>query len=255
MAGNEIIFSAVKTYNKVKDLEVDSDGYYKICIGAFNYFNSCNQIYVDEGVRDLIENKSSDLSRRLSKGFLVGEAGHPQYTSGMSRLDFYNRNARVDINNVSHHIKSIEMKPINKNVGVKGINNVVKVYGWIKPTGPKGPGVQQALDNKDQNVAFSIRCFTKDTEQGGVTIRKILQIVTWDWVLEPGIDIANTFDTSIATESRDIFRMDVNDIVVNNDISPVLKLGTEDKDIITRSNELVDSIKRNTTNLAILTNW
>ena len=49
--------------------------------------------------------------------------------------------------------------------------------------------------------------------------------------------------------------MDVNDIVVNNDISPVLKLGTEDKDIITRSNELVDSIKRNTTNLAILTNW
>ena len=48
MAGNEIIFSAVKTYNKVKDLEVDSDGYYKICIGAFNYFNSCNQIYRDE---------------------------------------------------------------------------------------------------------------------------------------------------------------------------------------------------------------
>ena len=172
---------------KGKEIQKDADGYYKVRLGAFNVFNAKNAFYIGEGVKDLINNPNSIFYRRLKKGYLCGEMGHPSMKPGMSIQQFIYRTSIIDQENIAFHIK------------------VIIVEGWIKPSGPKGKYLQEALDNPDRNVAFSVRSVSKDKIVNGVIIKQTTSIATWDWVVEPGISNANTFDMlnnkNINTES------------------------------------------------------
>lgn len=199
MADNQIVFSYVKTGAENKELQQDGKGYYLVNIGAFNSYNQSGAFYLMDGVKDLVENKSSSLYRRLNGSFLKGEAGHPNYEPGMSTLEFYERNMRLEQTRVSHHFRDIIFKETKTPSGRGG--NVVLVQAWVKPDGPMGDALKKDLDDPEINVAFSIRCFTKDRTVGGTTIKQVIQIITWDWVVEPGIKLANKFDTVLGTES------------------------------------------------------
>lgn len=240
MSSNTITFSILKVNGGNKKPVVDENGYYRVTLGAFNSFNSRGDFYLTDGVRDLIENKSSALYKRLEKGYLNGEMGHPEQTPGMSMNDYFIRNLRIEMSNISHHIKEIMLTPTNVDSGMPGKGTVLKVEGWVKPSGPHGELLKQALDNPDQNVAFSVRSFTEDTRVGNIIVKKVLNIVTWDWVLQPGISQANQWD-SVSFESHDLFSCDYKELFKMVDNMKELGLSHEASDIKDMLLETIDN--------------
>ena len=202
-----IVLNAAKYKpSNTSTIEKDAEGYYKVRLGAFNVFNSSGAFYTAKGIEDLINNPNSFFRRRIKKGYLLGEMDHPKFISGMSMAEFMNRNAGYDMNNVAFHIKEVELQNTDDKCNIAGnYGNVVIVLGWIKPSGPKGEFLREALETKDRNVAFSVRSLSRDEVVNGIVIKHTTAILTWDWVTEPGINNANTFDMlnekNINTES------------------------------------------------------
>lgn len=197
MESNKIVLSAA-AYKplKGKEIEKDADGYYKVRLGAFNIFNAQGAFYSDKGIEDILKGKDSIFYRRLSQGFLRGEMGHPPMKPGMTKAQFIYRSSIIDMDNVAFHIKKVELENTDEKVENMGMaGNVKIVVGWVKPAGPKGKYLQEALDNPECNVAFSVRSISSDRILPNGTIFKETKfITTWDWVVEPGIKLANTFD-------------------------------------------------------------
>ena len=250
---DQIVFSYVRTGAENKQIKKDDKGYYFITLGAFNAYNRSGAFYLMDGVRDLVENKSSSLNRRIRDGYLKGEAGHPNYETGMSKVEFYERNLKIEQTRISHHIRDIVFTDTKTPCGMPGKGNIVLVQAWLKPDGPMGDALKKSLDDPEQNVAFSIRCFTKDEMVNGTVIKQVVQIVTWDWVVEPGMKMANKFDT-LNLESLDFSPISLRSLrEYNNELS----ISTESADI----NVMLDDIERNitkhdiNTNNSVLAHW
>lgn len=259
MSRNSIVFSSIKLSSSNNRLEKDEDGFYKVTLGALNTFNESGDFYLEDGVNDIIVNKSHTLARRLKAGYLKGEVGHPVYQSGMTKAQFYARNMRIDLNNTSHHIREIILTPTDKPSGLPGKGNMVLIEAWIKPSGPGGPALEKDLEDPNINVAFSIRCFTKDEVINGVNIKRILQIVTWDYVAEPGIKLANKFsklsNEEISVESLEDIEIDISEISDNQDISECFNCSLESNDEKNITKELIDSYNRDNKRFDVLNKW
>ena len=259
MSKNSIVFSSIKLSSSSNTFEKDKDGFYKVPLGALNVFNESGDFYLEDGVKDLITSKSSVLARRLKSGYLKGEVGHPVYQPGMSKAQFYARNMKIDLNNTSHHIREIILTPTNKPSGIPGKGNIIYIEAWIKPTGPGGPALEKELEDPDINVAFSIRCFTKDEVINGINIKKILQIITWDYVSEPGIKIANKF-SKLSNEDFTITAVeDINisiaEIADGSDVSECFNCSLESNDEKEITKELVTNFVKENKRYNILNNW
>lgn len=176
--------------NKVGLLKQDADGYREVVVGALNVYNSAGQFYVYEGARNLFE-QSSQLMRRVSKGNLRGEYGHPKMLPGMSNEQFANRVMSIWESEVCCHFREItlDFERVKDEQG----KPVIAIVAWVKPSGPRGPALEQSLANKNENVCFSIRAFTDDFREGMLIKRQLRTIVTWDYVNEPGISVAEKF--------------------------------------------------------------
>lgn len=251
-----ITFSAIRIKADNTNLEQDENGYYRVILGAINAFNSAGDFYISEGVNDLISNQSSSLARRIKSGYLKGEVGHPILEPGMTKSQYYARNMRIDQNNVSHHIRDVILTPTNEPCGIPGGGNIILIEGWVKPAGSKGDALKKALDNPDENVAFSIRSFTQDMVQGGVNRKKLLQIITWDWVVEPGIKFANKFDKvdgRISIESFNLCTFNTDELGINGNIAECFNCSLESNDEREMTKELISSIERNNLSSVVMT--
>jgi hypothetical protein len=258
----QIIFSSIKTFADNKVLEQDANGYYRVTLGALNAFNASGDFYLEDGIKDLIENESNSLARRLKAGYLKGEAGHPVYEPGMTKAEFFSRNLRIHQPLVSHHIREIILTPTNEPSGLPGRGNTVLIEGWVKPSGIHGDALKKDLDNPECNVAFSIRSFTQDVMIGGVNVKKLAQIVTWDWVVEPGIQRANKF-TKLSSESLvnfymdtlSICSMDISEISSAGKINECINCSLESNDEREMVNELIRSTTPLNNSNSILKIW
>lgn len=255
---NTIIFTSIKGYGDNRLLEKDENGYYRVTLGAINAFNASGEFYLAEGVKDIIENDSNSLARRLKGGYLKGEAGHPVYETGMSKAEFFARNQRIHLPLVSHHIREVMLTPTNIPSGLPGKGNLVIVEGWIKPSGPMGDSLKKDLDDPECNVAFSIRSFTHDIMIAGTNNKKIVQIVTWDWVVEPGIKIANKF-SKLASESLQLETVEYGSISfeeLSNDgkINECINCSLESRDEELQTEELITAVAQ-LSNQNILKRW
>jgi hypothetical protein len=80
--------------------------------------------------------------------------------------------------------------------------------------------LQIALENPKQNAAFSIRGLTENKHRNGRVERILTNIITWDHVIEPGINVACKAHTpgleKLATESMII--TELTDSVVDRTI-------------------------------------
>lgn len=200
-------FEATKLVNKGKKgiLTPDKDGYYTTVIGGLNAVNSAGHWYAADA-RYLFEGMDckSILQRRIKAGNLKGEAGHPKPLPGMTNDDFKHRLLEVAEKNVSHHIRAIYLDDsFGKNNPEYNNPQMIGIIAEIKPTGHYGPGLQAAFENPHENVCFSIRGFTDDTWVRGKRVRTLFEVVTFDWVTEPGIAAATKWD-SPACESASI---------------------------------------------------
>ena len=169
----------------------DADGYYTVVLGGLNVYNSIGQYYVYEQSKSLFES-SSLFMRRVKSGKLRGENGHPK-PWGMDKKLFFQRVLTIDEGNVSHHIKEIWLDFDSYKNGDG--SPMIAIMGKVKPTGPRAQVVLDALQNPSSNCCFSIRALTDDYYDRGVEKRALKTVITFDYVNEPGIDIAEKYQS------------------------------------------------------------
>ena len=182
--------TALAGSNKAGNVKQDDNGYYPMVVGALNVYNSAGQFYVYEQAKALFES-SSQLMRRVSRGALRGELGHPKPQPGMSNDAFANRVMSIYEENVCCHHKEITLD--FENIKDDRGQPIIAIISKVMPSGPMGPVLEKSLKNNNENVCFSIRAFTDDYRDAGVTKRVLKTVVTFDYVNEPGISFANKF--------------------------------------------------------------
>lgn len=183
--------TALAGTTKTGKISADADGYYTVVLGALDFFNSAGDFYVYEPAKELFESSSS-LMRRVSSGALRGEYGHPRFVPGMTNRDFLMRVMDVNEQCVSHHIKDVWID--SNSVTDKDGRKCIAIMGRVKPCGPYGEQLAAQFENPNENVCFSIRSLTEDiVDANGTTIKTLREIITWDYVNEPGIHVANKY--------------------------------------------------------------
>jgi len=172
-------------------LKPDENGYYTVILGALNVYNSAGEYYKAEGALELFKS-SSHLMRRIESGALYSELGHPKKLPGMTNQDYYNRIITLNENNLCGHISEITL---DHNYGKEHpeYNNpdMIAIIGKVKPSGEKANALELSLSNPKENTAFSVRGLTENEYVNGRIERVLTNIITWDFVVEPGIHIAN----------------------------------------------------------------
>lgn len=241
MSSNNVFqFNYIDTTPKTKVLKKTDDGWYIINLGALNSFNSSGCYYLVDNAKELFFGEDSVLARKLGKGLLQGEMGHPVTLPGMSKVDEYIRNMKIDESRISHHIRNIqfqEMDYIDSYRGKRGINKLIQVVGEVYPCGPNGQFLKEILEENSINVAFSIRSFTKDSIENGLHVKRLTNVVTYDWVCEPGIKTATKFDTS----SREGYSYSEYDLLkIANDLKEQKLASNENIDIVNDTLKIVN---------------
>lgn len=190
---NNIRFTCASLANTGKKgiLVPDADGYYTQTIGGLSIFNSAGHFYeANRAALSLFEN-SSAFMRRVKRGALRAEVDHPEWKKGMTEDEYAARMMTIDPRNECAHFSEIFLD--TKNFKNADGTPVVAIMGKFKPSGVHGEMLQKKVDNGKENVCFSIRAFTQDTYQRGVRHRTLCEVITFDYVNEPGIHIAEKF--------------------------------------------------------------
>lgn len=177
--------------NKVGNLKKTEDGYYRMVVGGLNVFNSAGEYYVFDEAKELFTNDSSALMRRVSRGALNGENGHPKMLPGMTYEQFANRVLSIHEDRICCHHRSIELD--FENVRDSNGKPIIAIVSELRPAGELGYVLEQALNNPSQNVCFSIRAFTDDYREARIVKRVLKSVVTFDHVNEPGIAQAEKY--------------------------------------------------------------
>lgn len=200
----------------------DANGYHQVVLGAFAIHNASGSYY-PASVKELFT-ASSELMNRVNNGRLYGEWGHPKMLPGMSEREYLLKLLTMHEEQISHHIKKLELDESFKSP--EG-GTCIGVIGWVKPYGPCAEYVEQGLANPDQNMCFSLRSISADKrDASGKLIKNPVKIVTWDGVLEPGIDVADKYHNP-AMESR-IHKFTETDVIgAYNLIKSDIKSGLE----------------------------
>jgi len=208
--------------NKAGMLKSDTNGYRPMVVGALNMFNSSGEFYTHEQAKALFDG-SSQCQRRVQRGVLKGEYGHPKFEPGMRGDQFLQRVLTIDEDKICCHFREIWLE--SNAVKDKDGKAVVAIMAWVKPSGPYGGYLRESLENPDENVCFSIRAFTDDRYVGGVKQRTLKQIVTFDYVLEPGMAVAEKYKApaleSFKEDGLVVGRADVENIIQLGEKSPV----------------------------------
>lgn len=184
---------ALAGVNRVADLQKDSDGYYYVLLGALNIYNSENIFYAFNESKHVFD-RSNIFMRKVSSGNLFGEEDHPPYVNGMSDAEWIERNEWIETKNVAMHIRDVELKSTDE---VCNGLPVVEIWGWIKPNRERGVYLQEALDNPHQNVCFSLRAIVREGTIRGVRTRRIDKLITFDWVIEDGLQVCNKYSSMV----------------------------------------------------------
>lgn len=249
MSTNKVVFSSIKAIKKIKnkELECDENGYYTINLGALNTYNSAGAYYRLDGAKTLFE-ANSILMRRVKNGFLKAEVGHPKKSPSMTMSDYMNRILTINPENVCAQIKEIWLEETSEvEPGADG--NLVLIKGKVKPVGPKSEFLKELFEDPDANVAFSIRSLTTDTLINGTVIKVLKQVITWDFVIEPGLSKATKWQT-LGIESLDLLTIDMEDTETKEKIVKNLKdeetVATEDsKEVLGALINIFDCSKNN----------
>lgn len=197
---------ALAGVNKGAKLKKDEDGYYFVLLGALNIFNSDSIFYAFNESKHVFD-RSSVFMRKVMAGNLFGEEDHPAPTPGMTEAEWLDRNEWIETKNVAMHIREIELKTTDQ---ICNGLPVVEIWGWIRPDRERGPLLAAALENPHENVCFSLRAIVREGRVGGVLTRRIDRMVTFDWVIEDGLQICNKYSamqrgSKVAQESTRTF--------------------------------------------------
>lgn len=200
---NKVTFTLNRLHgtNKVGELKKNENGYYTMVIGALNMFNSAGMYYRYDAAKQFFE-ESSSLMRRVQRGALRGELGHPRREAGMSTQAYYSRLMQIHEDKECVHFASIYLD--FENYKDEQGRPIVAILADLIPSGPFAHVLEKKLANPLENVCFSIRSFTEDKMEQGVINRYIKTIVTFDYVNEPGMGVAEKWNSPALEGLEDI---------------------------------------------------
>jgi len=178
------------------------NGYYEILLGALAAYGNGNWMYDENSGRNYIENDREFLAE-LQGGRLKGEWGHPRRPAGMSDQEWFIRINEIYEDNTCCTFGGIDlsMDLIKDDKG----RRVVGIVGKVKPSGKQAASFRDMLENPEEDVPFSIRCFARKDFN---SMRKhINKIVTWDYVTTPGIQVASKYNTPSLESKLNVSQM------------------------------------------------
>ena len=188
---------ALPGLNATKTLTPDDNGYYPCVLGGFDMASHAGVYYAfTNEVKKLFE-PGGLVYRRLERQLMKGEIQHPSL-EGMNLDQILKRLSIIDETKVSHHIKRIDLREAKDENG----RPIILAVGMVRPSGPYASTLQGYFDNHEENLAFSIRSFTKTAIINGRPVKIVTDALTYDHVTEPGIHHATKFKT-VALESID----------------------------------------------------
>lgn len=191
-------------------LKPDDEGYYILNGGGFNIPNRLGIKYTvnDYILESLSEN--SDLRRRLKRGEVQGEMGHPpryylkMVNGQVVRHDITNvfewilRLRTIDPDRVCMLISDIYAKWDNEH----DTKSPLHISYRLKPFGPFGSLFKEHLDTPSANTSISLRSVITPTNQFDRT-RNVEYWTGADWVVEAGMEDATKWHTD-GCESLDL---------------------------------------------------
>ena len=204
---NMVFQAAVLRAGKTGVIKPDAAGYYTMCIGGLDIENAAGVVYAGDKAKNLFS-QSSDLQRRIRERSLRGELGHPERTSEFAKdTDWLNRLNDIRASCVSTYWSSIELdETYGRNNPHLNRPNMIGIIGRFRPGGAHGAPLTQDLADPEANVAFSIRAFSIQYTRMGQRYYDLQNIITWDQVIEPGIDQAKkTLSATMETRTEQVF--------------------------------------------------
>ena len=228
--------SIIQGSTKIGTIKPDANGYREVVLGVMNVNNSGGAYYPLEPVKNLLLSGSS-LMRRLNDRALRSEYGHPR-RGMMSPVEFLARVMDIHEQSVCNHILRLELdeeRIVDKTTGQK----VAAIIGWIAPSGPYGDALERQFENPEENVCYSIRSITNDSRNAqGQLVKVIREIITWDYVNEPGIIYAKkSYSPSLesvmdepSTNEMDYLIFNEQTILAAKEYSKTIGVGTESMD-------------------------
>ena len=179
----------------------DGSGYYPLNAGGFNIPNRGGINYrANDYIRDCM-GPDSDLNRRIARGEVYCELGHPPryYMEKINGqvvrrqiTDVYEwimRLKTIDMDRVCAHIRKIHWDMTG------GINDPIYNRIELKPFGPFACWAEQGLTDPDVNFGVSIRTVTKP-QRFGDRVREVEHFSGYDAVVEGGMNHANKHMTA-----------------------------------------------------------
>lgn len=194
--------------NRCKELqtkEFEGVTYYLVVLTVLELANHRQGLpYAKEYAEKIVENSPS-FRRRMDRGLVSGEWGHPKFTPGMSKDQFINRCGQLHEQNEAFHVLQAFIDDMQDEKG----DTYPAIWGWITPSGPKSDAMKAKLDNPNQNVCFSLRGTSLPRYVDGVLKKCMTSLWGWDVVGEPGIDGSWKFNATVVNlESLSLESMD-----------------------------------------------
>lgn len=181
--------------NDASALTVDADGYREIIVGGIGVHNASGDFYDEQAARQFFDT-DPDFQRRITRGLLKGELGHPKMTPGMKDYEYINRLMQMEETNICahHHTIAVSTEMIKDGEGRAFFPILAKTI----PSGSQGHVLERSFQNPKENIAFSIRSFTKDVPypgRPGRSIKALAKVLGFDQVSEPGLLRSTAMDT------------------------------------------------------------
>lgn len=170
---------------------MDDSGYYMMNAGKLNAPLRLGHSYpVNDYIMECMD-ENSDLKRRVARGEVYAELGHPQAfyfervngqvvrTAITEQFEWIMRLRTIVMDNVCLHIRRIHFDMLG------GRYDPVMMRAEVIPFGTHKQIAQDSLANPDINTALSMRTVTAPQKMGDKT-RQIEYFTNFDLVWEPG---------------------------------------------------------------------
>jgi hypothetical protein len=224
-------------------------------VGALNVFNSGGSYYPLKGSEALFD-ESSSFQRRVKRAALRGEYGHPKPVprsldprqQKLNDQEFARRNLSIYEENVCcHHMKIwLDFDRVKDKDG----KPVISIMSLVAPNGPLGHVLEKQLQNPHENVCFSIRSFTDNRMRFGIEERILREIVTFDYVNEPGIATAEKYFAP-SLEARSEYEVEYSRGTLEQAIFESRPAGISNESLIVSGESLFNSMNWNLPNREI----
>ncbi len=211
---NELVYECNRVPVSGGLIKPDEDNYYWINAGAYGVYNESGVYYSEKDIEKLFE-QDSILTRRINKKVVRAELGHPKMLPGMTTNMFESRMQQIYEDRYCGHIRAAKLVK-NKD----GKSYITKIN--ITPFGHYKSTLQDALNTKDSNCFFSVRSLSNRQMINGVLVKYVYYVITWDFVTEGGIGIANSLDTAVDLEemsSSEISKISIIDDLATIDLN------------------------------------